>query len=216
MKTETITLDEDSYLVEWLAHESFDDGDWTERWFVEGDSKVNADDGKLWIRNPRGDKGNAATVWFRTDLPDDAIVRFTAMAAPPVERNAANINLFLHGRELDGSPVRFGRNGVYQEYHGFPNYIVTLTGGYKDGWSRLRRDPGFHLLHEAADVRSDVGVMYDIVVSILGGRLRYYINGQKVHDVRDPDPLPGGKFGIRTWSTDGWWSDVRFGAISET
>ena len=29
-----------------------------------------------------------------------------------------------------------------------------------------------------------------------------------------PDPLPAGRFAIRTWSTNGWWDDVEFGGLS--
>ena len=210
--SETIELDGDTYRVEWLARETFDRDDWLSRWFVEGNSEVKVEDGKLWVRNLHPDKANVATIWFRPELPADAIVRFRTKVLPPAEKNAANLNLFLHGRELDGSPVRFGRNGQYSEYHKFPNYIVTFVGGYRDGWSRARRDPGFNLLHEA-DVRSEVGEEYDIAVTIQGGRLRYYLNGRRIHDVQDPEPLPGGKFGIRTWSTNAWWDDVEFGCL---
>ena len=122
------------------------------------------------------------------------------------------MNLFLHARELDGTPVRFGRQGSYKLYHEIPNYIVTLTGGCQPGWSRVRRDPGFHLLHEA-DVRSDVGQEYALVLTFQQGRLRYYMNGQRLHDVTDPNPLSPGRFALRTWSTNGWWDDVEFGQL---
>jgi hypothetical protein len=210
-RRETMELDGDEYHVEWLARERFDGG--LENWLVEGDSEVTVRDGKLWIVRTDPEQGNVATVWFRPELPRDAIVRFRAKAVPPAEKNAANLNLFLHARELDGSPLRFGRSGKYNEYHQIPNYIVTFVGGCKDGWSRARRDPGFNLLHEA-HVRSEVGEEYEIAVTILEGRLRYYLNGLKLHDVQDPDPLPGGNFAIRTWSTDGWWDDVEFGRLT--
>lgn len=207
---DTVRLCDDTYRVEWIAKETFD-GDLAQ-WAIEGDSEVKIEGGKLWVRKRDPKRGNVATVWFRPQLPADAIVRFRAKAVPPEESNAANLNLFLHAREVDGSPVRFGRGGAYKEYHEIPNYIVTFTGGFKAGWSRARRDPGFDLLHHA-DIRSEVGKEYAIAVTIQGGRLRYYVDGVKIHDVQDAEPLPGGNFAIRTWSTDAWWDDVEFGRV---
>lgn len=76
----------------------------------------------------------------------------------------------------------------------------------------MRRDPGFQMLHEA-NIRSEVGKEYQILVTVQKGRLRYYLNGHKYHDVNDPSPLPGGRFAIRTWSTNAWWSDLQFGRV---
>jgi len=211
-RTETVRLGGDTYAVEWLARETFDRDDWPSRWIVEGNSEVKVADGKLCIRGLKPTMRNVATIWYRPELPANVIVRFRAQAVPPAEKNAANINLFLHAREADGAPLRFGRNGDYKEYHAIPNYIFTLTGGCRPGWSRARRDPGFNLLHHA-DVRSEVGKAYRVVVTVQDGRLRYYLDGVKVHDVRDPEPLSGGRFGIRTWSTNGWWDDVEIGRI---
>ncbi len=213
-RVETVAIDGDTYRVEWLAHETFEKDDWLSRWIVEGNSEVKAKDGRLWVRNLTPEIPSTGTIWFRPELPNHVVVRFRARAVPPAENNAANLNLFLHARESDGSPVRFGRSGSYKEYHQIPNYIVTLVGGCKPGWSRARRDPGFQLLHEA-DVRSEVGKEYSIVVALQDGRLRYYLDGRRIHDVQDPNPLPAGRFAIRTWSTNAWWDDVEFGRIIE-
>jgi hypothetical protein len=102
----------------------------------------------------------------------------------PAEGNAANLNLFLHACEKDGSALKFGRSGSYQLYHEVPNYIFTLTGGIRSDWSRARRDPGFQLLHEA-DVRSDVGTQYEIVVTCVERRL----GAGAVRQVPDRGPI---------------------------
>ena len=209
-RREMVEIGDDKYEVEWLAKETFDEG--MSRWAVEGNSEVKVADGRLWVRGILAEKGNVATIWYRPELPRDVVVRFRAQAVPPEEANAANLNLFLHAREVDGSPLKFGRSGAYKEYHEIPNYIVTFVGGVRPGWSRLRRDPGFNLLHEA-DVRSEVGQEYQIAVTALSGRIRYYLDGQKLHDVQDPAPLRGGWFGLRTWSTNAWWDDVEFGRL---
>ncbi|MGB2822451.1 MAG: DUF6250 domain-containing protein, partial [Phycisphaerae bacterium] len=209
---ETVELGGEKYKVQWLARETFGRPDWVNRWFVEGDSHVWTAQDRLCVRSSDPNRPNVATIWYRPELPADAIVRFRAAAVEPAEKNAANLNLFLHAREVDGAPVRFGRSGQYKEYHEAPNYIVTFVGGHRPGWSRVRRDPGFNLLHEA-DVRSEVGKVYRIAVTVQGGRLRYYVDGRKLHDVKDPKPLGGGRFAFRTWSTNAWWADVEFGRI---
>ncbi len=209
---ESVTIGPDTYPIEWLARETFDRDDWVSRWIVEGDSVVRVVNGKLHVGRTDPMTKNVATIWYRPELPADVIVRVRAKPIPPAKNNAANLNLFLHARENDGSPVRFGRTGNYKEYHQIPNYIVTFVGGYRPGWSRARRDPGFNLLHEA-QVRSEIGTEYRIAVTFVDGRLRYYLNGKRIHDVTDPKPLPPGRFAIRSWSTTAWWDDVEFGRI---
>jgi len=207
----TVKVGGDTYNVEWLHKEAFGK-DWTSRWAVEGDSEVTIKDGKLYVNALKDGKAHSATIWYKSELPDGLLIRFRARVLPPKENNAANLNVFIHARELDGSPLKLGRTGAYSEYHKIPNYIITLTGGNQPGWSRVRHDPGFNMLHEV-DIRSEVGKEYDIVVTIEKGHLRYYQNGREYHDVQDPDPLPGGWFALRTWSTNTRWEKVEFGRI---
>jgi hypothetical protein len=197
----------DAWTEKELARESFSNASWRERWLVEGDGEFSLRDGRLHVATSQ------ATIWWRTPLPDDVAVTMTAAVDPPAQENAANLNLFFHARELDGSPYRFGRSPAYDEYQRIPNYIATLTGGFQDGWSRLRRDPGFELLSEDHRARSDVGRTYRIRVMIAAGRIRYWLDGKLIHDVRDPKPLPGGHFALRTWRSRVWWSDIRFAAL---
>ena len=199
------------YHVEWLAKEAWTPA-FTNQWFVEGDSEVRGEDGRLQVQHRR--RGQMATIWYRRELPKNVLVRFRACAVPPATTNSANLNLFLQARERDGSPLRFGRSGQYKDYQEIPNYIVTFTGGRQAGWSRVRRDPGFRLLHES-EGRCEVGREYEIVVVCLEGRLWYFVDGRLLHDVLDPDPLPGGHFALRTWDTHGWWSEVEFGRVIE-
>jgi len=208
-----VCLGEDVYKVRWLAHETFDEEESLLHWFVEGNSDVKINQGRLWVQNPNTEKPNIATIWYCPELPADLIVRFRAQAVQPVENNASNLNIFLHARELNGSLACFGRSGEYKDYHDFLNYIITFVGGCRPGWSRLRRNPGFQLLHES-DIRSEVNQEYSVATTIWKGRLRYYINNNLVHDIRDPQPLPGGRFAIRTWSTNAWWDDIEFGHLT--
>jgi hypothetical protein len=205
-----VTLAGDAYDVCWLATEKFDAG-WESRWAVEGNCPVTAVDGRLKVR--RAGEGAVSTIWYRQPLPRDVIIRFKAMAVEPAQSNAANLNLFLHANEADGRPLRFGRDGTYAKYQEIPNYLVTLVGGYTPGYSRLRRNPGFALLSEDISVRSEIGKEYELVVTLIGGRLRYYLDSRCIHDWTDSHPLPAGNFGLRTWSTDVDWRQVEFGSL---
>src|SRR5690606_9251953 len=123
-----------------------------------------------------------------------------------------NFNHISHARENDGSPLKIGkeagRTGAYVQYHKFTNYIATLTFKH----SRLRKDPGFVLLSDSK-VHSKDNESYEVVCNIKLWRIRYYLNNEKVHDVRDQEPLQGGKFRLRTWNTHASWDDIEIGVI---
>lgn len=197
-----------------LARETFDGG-WENRWFTEGNAAIASRDGRLHVAtSTTSGEEPAATLWWREVLPENVMIEFTAGAELSAEKNAANLNVILHAREADGSPYRFGRSGRYPEYHGLPNYIFTLTGGFQEGWARVRRNPGFSILAENRDIRSEPGNIYRVRVVLAEGRIRYWLNGRLVHDARDPRPLSGGHFALRTWTSRVWWSDLRISALS--
>ena len=206
-----LQADSDGWTDTALAHESFSSADWRARWVVEGKPELSIANGRLNVVSPDG-----ATLWWRQALPADVSIEFTAGSNPPAGNNAANLNLIFHARELDGSSYRFGRSAKYEDYQRIPNYIVTLTGGFQEGWSRLRRNPGFTILSESLSTRSEVGRTYRIKVMVADGRIRYWIDGKLIHDARDPQPLPGGHFALRTWNSRVWWSDIRFAALTRT
>lgn len=204
----TREIDGETWEITELAHERFKDARWRDRWQLEGNATLEANGGRLSIvTSEQPGLEPAATLWWTEVLPADVLIEFTAGVDGPAENNAANLNLILHAREVDG-PYRFGRSGRYPEYQAIPNYIVTLTGGFQEGWSRVRRNPGFVQLSEERSTRSEVGRIYRIRLLMAGGRLRYWIDGRLVHDVRDSAPLAGGHFALRTWRSRTWWSDI--------
>jgi len=203
--------------VEWLRRDDFSDAAWVNRWWVETESAlVRALSGQgLDIKNdPRNpEKTNGTTIWMRADVPDRLVVRVRATTGPEEKNNACNLHLILRANQADGVPLIFGsRTGDYPQLHKEPNYIVTLVGGYKPGWSRIRRDPGFAQVAESK-TRSEPGQTYDLVYIFDSGRLRTWINGQLVHDWTDPHPLPNGKLGLRTWHSDIQIHSVEIGRL---
>ena len=202
----TVTTGHESYQVRWLYREPFDEN-WKDQWTAEGDSlTVATEDGKLLVDDYKG-----ATIWHTDEYPENLLVRFKVKGVER-EGNKTNFNLITHATETDGSPLvigeKSGRDGKYKQYHIFPNYLATFV--YK--WTRLRKDPGFNLLSEREN-SSTIETVYDIVLTVHKGVLRYYINGEKLHEVTDTNPLPGGKVGLRTWDTKAYWYDVEIGEI---
>jgi hypothetical protein len=189
-----------------IAREAFDNN-WRKRWILEGNAELSVRRGRLHVASPE------ATLWWHQPLPADAAIELIAGVDGPADDNAANLNLILHARELDGAPYRFGRSAKYEEYHALPNYIATLTGGFQPGWARLRRNPGFAILSENTSIRAEAGRTYRIKLLVAEGRLRYWLDGRLVHDVVDPRPLTGGHFALRTWRSRVWWSDIRFASV---
>jgi hypothetical protein len=99
--------------------------------------------------------------------------------------------------------------GRYKGYQAMPNYIVTFVSGKDeekgirecDGRQRLRRNPGFALIDEKMIYPSELERDYEITFAVQSGRVRYYIDGKKIFDWQDPQPLAGGYFGLRTYKT---------------
>lgn len=199
----------------WLAREQvcedFTAESWARRWAIEGSADFQASGGRLTVTTKPTAAGDdpGATLWWKEPLPANVLIEFTAGAMLPAENNAANLNLILHAKEVDGSSYRFGRSGKYGGYHALPNYILTLTGGFQEGWARVRRNPSFHLLAENREIRSEPGRVYRVRVAIVEGRVRCWLDGRLIHDVQDAAPLDGGHFALRTWKSRVWWSDLR-------
>lgn len=210
-----LAIDSDNYQIEWMYDEKFDNA-WMMRWFQEGDALVKVDDGSLHQRRVRPDQPLQSTLWFRPELPQNLAFRARVRVDETAGGNAGNINLILHAREKNGGRLEFRRSGSYPEYHDIPNYIITLVGGDMEaGHNRLRRNPGFDLLVDNQDARSQIGQTYELLVTIVDGRIRYYIDGKKTIDYTDPDPHAAGRMGLRTWNSDIVWEKIEIGRVAD-
>lgn len=208
---DTVLVGGDKYQVKWLIKENFMDSNWKNRWEIEStDAIVKVLNGKLFIT----DHGIGTTLWNKMEFPENLIVKYTVRAEGKKEDNKTNFNLFSHAKGIDGKSLVIGkdskRTGAYSQYHNVPNYISTFTFKH----SRIRKDPGFILLSDSKE-SSVTEKTYQIVYAVSNGRIRYYVDGKKIHDVTDDSPLEGGKVGIRTWDTEAWWDDIEIGMIIE-
>ncbi len=209
IEIDTLSVAGDTYHVKWLLKEDFESGKWRENWVLETTkADVEIKEGKLFMT----DYGIGSTLWYKKELPQHIIVKYTTQSERGMTDTKLNFNHFSHARENDGTDLKIGkesgRTGAYVQYHQFTNYIATLT--YKH--SRIRKDPGFQLLSDS-QVYSEENQVYNVVYTVQKGRVRYYLNDVKVHDVRDAQPLRGGKFGLRTWNTHASWENIEIGLV---
>lgn len=211
----TIMIEDKPLEIEWIQTENFDNESWQDRWFVESQGpRVFAENGQLKVRLTDDNRKKAGvTIWWKEQLTEDIAIKVLASTDTQVENNACNLNFFVHTREVDGSPLKFGREGIYKEYHELPNHLITFTGGITPGWSRARLNPGFELIHESKETRSEPGKTYEFLILVEGTNVRYFINGEKIHDYEVENPLPGGWFGLRTWFSQINYDKVQIGRI---
>ena len=156
------------------------------------------------------------TAFYREPLPADLLAQFTARTLPPDQQK--NINLISHCRPQRPGEWPIVEGGKYKGYRELDNYIVTFLRSNDEeraesdgctGRQRLRRNPGFQLVEEKLVHPSELEVDYEITFAAQDGRLRYYIDGRKIFDWTDPEPITGdGYFALRTWKTNSLYSDL--------
>ncbi|HUV38259.1 MAG TPA: DUF1961 family protein, partial [Planctomycetota bacterium] len=197
----------------------YPDGPPPETWWVEGGEEVRVEEGRLRVRSdppPDATCGHVCTVWHRESFSGDLRVDFDAhVIASSVEAN--NINFFLFYADPAGTPLfetrRARRSAAYDLYHNLNGYIFTFLNDTENRSGkarfRMRRCPGFRLVDEAYDYHCRAGRTYHVSVTRTGGRLTCAVDGQTYLSWTDPDPLPGGLIGLRTFRTDLWWNRIR-------
>jgi hypothetical protein len=202
--------------VQWMLKENFARAESLARWVVETQgAAVSLEDGVLRVRNtPEWTTDGGTSIWLRPEVPQDFVARIRCSTVAPTELNANNLNFFTNARESNG-PLQFGRPGNYPDYHKIPNYTFTFVGDFPAnaiaGWSRIRKNHGFHKIAGNMEVRVEPLRDYEILLSVIDGRLRMQVDGVTVVEAVDADPLPGGRFGLRTWRSNVDYHSVEIG-----
>lgn len=195
---EEVTLGGERFKVELLHEEDFEGV--ANRWRFDGR-------GRVWVENGRlhtDATGVESTAWFAEEMEGDLLITFQAHILEPVA--AKNINLIFLATAPDGGDVlKLYFTGSYPEYHKIPNYIWTFTGGH----TRLRRNPGFDMVSEDKNTLPEPFRTYNMAVSVQGGLIRCFIDGEMLHSWRDPSPHRRGKLAFRTFQTHLWWDTLR-------
>ena len=209
---EYLTVGENRYRIEPLWPSELTGPQAAAGFVAEGTDKVSVRDGWYWIDASSGARP-FSTVWLPGDYPADIRIRYKARL--PAPGGPRNINLFFCARLADGRDVLAEtdqRTGDYGQYHQFPNYIFTYLG-HDQLRVRMRRDPGFELLCERyfpEPVPLDTDL--ELEVRVAGGWIEYHElapHARPLLHYRDPDPLPGGRIGLRTWRTHVGFGDIR-------
>jgi hypothetical protein len=177
------------------------------QWSAEGAGTHWCEEGKLFmdcLTNGRAGIGGM-TLWFKPELKGDIYISYETLVLEPENWN--NLNFFLMGRTLDGRlPSEADFNGDYGQYHKeAQTYIGTLT--YR--WSRMRKDPGFHVISEDLETTGEVNQKYFFEITKRGGILEWRINGKLVHRAEDNDPYQSGQFALRSAGTLSWVRNLR-------
>lgn len=177
------------------------------QWKEEGKGKSWREDGKLYMDclTDGTEKTPGMTLWLKPELGGDVYISYETMVLEPEQWN--NLNFFLMGSTLDGSRASdAGFNGDYGQYHKeAKTYIGTLT--YK--WSRMRKDPGFHVISEDFEENGEVNKKYFFEISKRGNVIEWRINGKLVHHAEDSDSYQRGQFAIRGAGTFSWVRNLR-------
>lgn len=160
-------------------------------------SDVSFEDGRMSV-DCLGERG--VTVWMQREFPEDLIIEYVATCGASEmngEESKRNLNCFFCAADEAEPLATTARSGGYNEYHGWPNYIFTLTATH----SRLRRDPGFEQVSELM-LGAQNGERYEVQLVKRGGRITALVNGRVLHDWSDSNPHGTGWVGMRTYETD--------------
>ena len=152
-----------------------------------------------------------STIWSNREFSGDLYIRFRARLLEPADDwrtekmpdGGKNVNFrFLvsgpGGRDIrevyrDLAAERTGPNHTGDDQ--YEGYFFTWTWSH----TRLRRSPGYVNVSERRDVLPAVGVEYTVEVLKEGGRIRYAVNGEVLHDYRDEAPFDSGRVGFTLW-----------------
>lgn len=193
-------------------------------WWAEGGERVWVEDGRLHVKadNTKIPGGGAATVWWKRPHPANFVLEIDAHVISS-SFGGNNVNMFFSYRDPSGRPLfetRASRASAdYGHYHKLDGYIITflrdvasLGGRHPDGSTkariRVRRNPGFHLLKEYFGGHCEAGRTYHLTVTRRGKTISFAVDGEVMATVDDPNPLPGGLFGLRTFRTYLWWDNI--------
>jgi hypothetical protein len=157
-------------------------------------------DGRLLI-----DVDGGATVWLDRPLSGDYLITYTRRVVVDGGRNdrLSDLNHFWMARDPHKASL-FTRSGKFEDYDDLDLYYVGV-GGNTNSTTRLRRYGGGRrvLLGEFKDQAHllEPNRDYAIEIAVYKGCTRMRVDGREWFSYRDPHPLTGGYFGLRTtWS----------------
>ncbi len=188
-----------------------DFGESLDDWLPEGRADIERIRGRLQVDARNG----MVTIWCKKEFNGPQLVEYDVrLMSASIE---SNINMFL----LAGKPDAKGilattdeRNGVYNQYHHFPNYLITILNGISPGKReqlriRMRLNPGFELVEEQWHEPLVFGKVYHVSYLIEPPRVTVLLDEQVVCRVVYDKKLLSGLHGLRIWQTFSMYDNFR-------
>ncbi len=181
-------------------------------WKVESESpdyKLNFSGDTLEIIAPKG-----LTLWRKEKMKGDVTIEYDAcvMSQNPDDR-LSDLNCFWMASDPAAADIwknEKERKGVFLNCYGLKLYYMGY-GGNHNTTTRFRRYDGNRegiadetkrpkILKEYTDAEYllSPNKWYHIKITTEGNQTQYFIDGKRLVDFRDPDPLKEGWFGFRT------------------
>lgn len=197
--------------LERLFYDSFDHD--LRHWKVEGGARVKTSLGFLEVdasASPR----DAATIWHTREFSGPQVVEYDVRLMPGSLKS--NINMFLMAAVPD-EPGSIG-TGRYKDYHGFPNYLVTILNATSPERRqqlrvRMRLNPGFRLIRENWLPPLDFGHVYHVAYVLQPPKLSVYLDGHLIGTTVYPEKLDRGLHALRIWRTHSVYDNFQVSRI---
>jgi Domain of Unknown Function (DUF1080). len=185
-----------------------------QHWIIEQESaqtKVKFTKDTLEIDAPKG-----ITIWYNQPLSGNITISYKAllvMKGGPNDR-LSDMNSFWMAQDSLNPGNFFARKewrgGVFSKYYSLKMYYVGF-GGNNNTTSRFRKYDGDYDSFKQGKVRPDIikeytdaehllkpNFWYTVKIEVVGNRVSYTLNGEKLYDYQDPAPYRSGYFGFRT------------------
>ncbi len=182
-----------------------------ENWLPEGKAEVERIRGRLSVDAREG----MVTIWCRKEFRGPQLVEYDVrLMSNSLE---SNINMFLLAGKPDAAGILAStaeRNGDYNQYHRFPNYLITILNGLSSEKReklriRMRLNPGFELVEERWYEPLVFGKVYHVAYLIEPPRITVLLDGQVVCRVVYKKKLIAGLHGLRIWQTHTIYDNFR-------
>jgi len=185
----------------------FDDPAALQDWRLEGGLRMSVVDGNLLLESKPGSTKSEADAdhlvcWLTKEMPADFLLEFTVR--PENRQQGLNI-VFFNTRGVGGEsifdPALAPRDGLFKLYHSgdLNGYHISYWAAGR-GTANVRKNAGFHLVAEGADLVTSgpAGGFQTVRIYKRGGKIRCTVD-DRVSVAYDDDGTCG-----PPWTHSGW------------
>jgi len=180
-------------------------------WLPEGTAEIKRIRGKMQVDA----RNEMVTIWCKKEFNGPQLVEYDVrLMSTSIE---SNINMFLFAGKPDAKGILATtdeRNGVYNQYHHFPNYLITILNGTSPVKReqlriRMRLNPGFELVEEQWYEPLMFGKVYHVSYLIEPPKVTVLLDEQVVCRAVYDKNLLSGLHGLRIWQTYSLYDNFR-------